>query len=138
MSDFMKFNPNEALQDRKAEARTPELLESYKQSTYAWQPGMVDDDGKEMKLRMSKSTLGDLSWCPLQYKFKNILRLPQTETEDMVRGTNVHNIVEYFWDNVDVVLPEVLTLIEEGKELSAKDKLMKSVVPQPPKPVSPR
>tara|TARA_B100000287_G_scaffold435625_1_gene505066 strand:- start:8389 stop:9393 length:1005 start_codon:yes stop_codon:yes gene_type:complete len=134
MSDFMKFNPNEtSLMDRGAEAHTPELLDSYHCSTYAWQPGMVDEDGRAMKLRISKSTIGDYSWCPLQYKFKHILKLSEEETEDMVRGTNVHNIVEYFWHNVDEVLPEVLSLIEEDKELLAKEKL-RSVIPDPPSP----
>ena len=60
MMKFMKFNPNEtSLMDRGAEAHTPELLDSYHCSTYAWQPGMVDEDGRAMKLRISKSTVGD-------------------------------------------------------------------------------
>ena len=130
----MKFNPNEvSLLERGAEAHTAELLESYKSSAYNWQPGMVDEDGNAVKLRVTKSTVGDYSWCPLQYKFKNILKLPEQENDDMVRGTNVHNIVEYFWDNVDDVLPEVLSLIESDKKMVAKEK-MKSIVPKPPTP----
>lgn len=128
MSEFMKFNPNkESLGDRGAEAHTPELLESYNNSAYAWQPGM------EKHLRVSKSSLNAHGWCGYSYKMKYIYRLSEAETDDMVRGTNVHNIVEYFWDYAPDKIDETLSLIDDGKELLAKD-LMYSVIPKPPKP----
>lgn len=128
MSEFMKFNPNkESLGDRGAEAHTLELLESYNNSAYAWQPGM------DKHLRVSKSSLNAHGWCGYSYKMKYIYRLSEAETDDMVRGTNVHNIVEYFWDYAPDKIDETLSLIDDGKELLAKD-LMYSVIPKPPKP----
>ena len=77
---FMKFNPNEeSLMDRGPEAHTPELLDSYYSSTYAWQPGMVDDDEKPLKLRISKSSLNGFGWCPYQYKANYIYKLSQED-----------------------------------------------------------
>lgn len=127
MSKFMKFNPNETAFFENAEYHDSELLKSYDNSTYAWQPGT------DKVLRISKSSLGKYTFCPYQYKLSYIHRLPSIESEAMVKGTNVHSIVEYFWDNVDDVLDEALTLIEENKELQAKAKL-KSVIPAPPEP----
>lgn len=125
---MMKFNPNDvSLVDRGAEARTDELLKSYEESSYNWMPGM---DGL---LRISKSSLGSHGFCPLKYKFSYIYRLPSEESEAMVRGTNVHNIVEYFWNHIDDVLDEVLTLIADDKKHVAKEKLF-SVIPSPPTP----
>ena len=131
---FMKFNPNEeTLMDSGPEAHTPELLESYHSSTYAWQPGMTDDDGNPMKLRISKSSLNGFGWCPYQYKANYIYNLSQEETEDMVRGTNVHAIVEHFWDAVKDVKDEAIELLEAGKERQSR-RLLKSVIPKPPMP----
>lgn len=132
--NFMKFNPNEeGLGDRGPEAHTPELEQSYRMSRYAWQPGMVDDDGNMLKLRISKSSLNAHGWCPYQYKANYIYRLSQEENEDMVRGTNVHSIVEYFWDAVIDVKDEAIELLEVGKPREAR-RLLKSVIPNPPMP----
>ena len=84
-------------------------------------------------LRVSKSTINDYDWCPYQYKMKHIYRLAEAENEDMIRGTNVHSIVEYFWVNVTPVIPTALSLLEEGKSLLAKDTLWE-VIPSPPAP----
>ena len=125
----MKFNPNETnLQERRTEAHTPELLESYNKSCYNWMPHMEDKI-----LRISKSSIGDYDWCPHQYKLKHIYRLSEPENDDMVRGTNVHAIVEYFWDNVGDTIPIAQSLLEEGKTLLAKDALWQ-VIPHPPAP----
>ncbi len=125
---FMKFNPNEqSLIDRGPEAHTEELEQSYHDSTYAWSPGM------DKKLRMSKSSLGSFLWCPFKYKASYIYGLNEEETEDMVRGTNVHSIVEYFWDNVTDVKQEAVELLQKGEEREAK-KLLKKVIPDPPMP----
>jgi len=125
----MKFNPNEeAFFERRTEAHTPELLESYNRSCYNWTPDM-----KDMILRASKSSINDYDWCPHQYKLKNIYRLSEPENDDMIRGTNVHSIVEYFWDNVGAKIPEALVLMREGKKMLAKD-LLWQVIPTPPLP----
>lgn len=124
----MKFNPNPvSFADRKVEAHTPELLESYNNSTYAWQPGMPEH------LRVSKSSFFDFDWCPYSYKCKHIYRLKDEENENMVRGTNVHSIVQYYWENVGEVLDEAKTLLKSGKHLLAKN-LLYSVIPEPPHP----
>lgn len=132
----MKFNPNEtAFFERRTEAHTPELLESYNRSCYNWTP-----DLKDMILRASKSSINDYDWCPHQYKLKNIYRLSEPENDDMIRGTNVHSIVEYFWDNVTTEyqdqgspLETAKALLEEGKQMLAKDVLWQ-VMPTPPLP----
>lgn len=126
MSEFMKFDPNPiGFADRDVKAHTPELLESYYNSVYAWQPGM------SQHLRASKSSINDFDWCAYQYKMKHIYKLSEAENEDMVRGTNVHAIAQYYWNNVNKVLPEAIELLKEGKKLLAKD-LLYSVIPQPP------
>tara|TARA_R110002020_G_scaffold168349_1_gene357061 strand:- start:7190 stop:8191 length:1002 start_codon:yes stop_codon:yes gene_type:complete len=134
MSKFVKFNPNpKSLVERGSEAPTPELEESYQRSTYAWQPGMMDDDGNSLKLRLTKSSLGNYSWCPYQYKLKHIYRLKEEENEDMVRGTNVHNIVEYYWTAARDVIYKAIEELENGDKRLAKDTLY-SIIPNPPQP----
>ena len=156
----MKFNPNEeAFFERRTEAHTPKLLESYNRSCYNWTPDM-----KDMILRASKSSINDYDWCPHQYKLKHIYRLSEPENDDMIRGTNVHSIVEYFWDNVDepphepecicnnlnhnrydetcpqnqktddsTPLEVASALLKEGKKMLAKD-ILWQVIPTPPLP----
>jgi len=67
-------------------------------STYAWHPGMKQN----YILRMSKSSLGDSTFCAQQYFIGRIIGMKEPQNDDMLRGTNVHDIVEQFYDNVDI------------------------------------
>tara|TARA_R100000030_G_scaffold100708_1_gene94422 strand:+ start:642 stop:1637 length:996 start_codon:yes stop_codon:yes gene_type:complete len=98
-----------------------EEYESYKMSTYAWNP--LEED---KKLRITKSSLGTFGWCPQQYyleKFKG-LRGEQRYYHD--RGLNVHDMVEYFWDTFNK-MDEALECIDNGDEFTAKQMLYDAV-----------
>jgi|TARA_B100000282_G_C31733643_1_gene492278 RecB family exonuclease len=123
----LKFNPNDTAFFENKEYHDEELLKSYENSTYAWTPDM------DKILRVSKSSLGTHGFCQYQYKLQYIHQMPVEENYTMVRGTNVHAIVEYFWDHVDEVMPEVLSHIEKDNQYAAME-LLRSVVPKPPEP----
>ena len=110
---FHKFNPNEESFTHSANYATEELKKSYEESSYAWPE-------KGNKLRITKSSLGGFKWCPQQYYFSTVLRLPSDETEAMVRGTNVHNVVEYFWKRAEENLDEIVSLMDDDKHAVAK------------------
>ena len=98
----MRYNPNEDIKvDRTERDDYPfdDLLESYSKSTYAWQPGMVVD-GVEQILRVTKSSLGTFGFCAKQYEFQNIMKLPTEEKDHHVRGNNVHDFTEYFFEQM--------------------------------------
>ena len=124
----MKFNPNETVFFENKEYHDDELLKSYQSSRYDWDPSMIDSI-----LRVSKSSLGTHGFCQYQYKLQYIHQIPVDENYTMIRGTNVHAIVEYFWDHVDEVLPQVLEHISKGNEYAAQETL-RSVIPKPPEP----
>lgn len=67
-------------------------------STYSWNPDMP----KDHILRVSKSSLGAFQFCEQQYFIKYILGVREPETDDMIRGTNIHDAVEDFYNNVNV------------------------------------
>ena len=67
-------------------------------STYAWNPSMK---GKAI-LRVSKSSLGAYQFCQQQYFIKYVLGVKEPSTDDMTRGTNVHDAVEDFYNGLDV------------------------------------
>ena len=124
----MKFNPNETAFFENKEYHDGEMLKSYESSTYAWHPSMEDKI-----LRVSKSSLGTHGFCQYQYKLQYIHQMPIDENYTMIRGTNVHAIVEYFWDHVDDVLPEVIEHINNDNQFAAQE-LLRSVIPKPPEP----
>ena len=72
----MRFNPNAddsrpTIEDYLEATGNQEEYDSYKISTYAWNPN--EDETK--KLRVTKSSQGTFSWCPEQYyleKFKGL------------------------------------------------------------------
>lgn len=134
MSEFMKFDPNPIPFFKRVEDLTPELLASYEESSYTWQPG---DEGC---LRITKSSLNGHNFCPYQYKLNNIYQLPTIENEAMVKGSNVHAIVEYFWANVDEEYQNHGTPLETAKALLAEDderkarEILHAVMPEPPEP----
>ena len=61
----MKFNPNDTAFFENKEYHDDELLKSYENSTYAWDPSM-----KDKILRVSKSSLGTHGFCQYQYKLQ--------------------------------------------------------------------
>jgi|TARA_R100000081_G_scaffold30125_1_gene13739 CRISPR/Cas system-associated exonuclease Cas4 (RecB family) len=67
-------------------------------STYGWHPGMP----KDTILRVSKSSLGDHGFCQQQYFIKRVLGVKEPENDDMRRGTNVHDAVEEFYQEMNL------------------------------------
>ena len=102
-------------------------VDSYNHSTYDWKPNNHDDK----ILRITKSSVGTFDWCPKQYWFSKVIGIRSDEVYYHTRGKNVHDIVEYFWDNVDEVLPDVLKCIEDGRMEQARG-LLYDVIPKPP------
>lgn len=86
----MKFNPNGESFTKSSDYANAEMMKSYEESSYAWKP---NGDGI---LRITKSSLGDFNWCPYQYYLTKILGHRGQETEHMIKGTNVHDVCEYF------------------------------------------
>jgi hypothetical protein len=83
---------------------------AYSRSTYAWKPG------HPKHLRVTKSSLtSDFDFCPKQYEYKRVHGLPTPETDAMRKGTNVHNAVEYYFNNVYPYLDDLLTLMQRDK-----------------------
>ena len=121
----MRFNPNEVVTK---EYPHKDMLESYDKSTYAWQPDMEDKI-----LRVTKSSVGTFDFCPKQYYFQNILGLRGEERDYHVRGSNVHDAVEYFWREVPNHLDSILTELKEGNVEKAKG-IQKAVLAKPPEP----
>ena len=98
--------------------------EAYSKSTYDWKPG------HEKRLRLTKSSLtSDFDFCPKQYEYKRIHRLPEPGTEAMTRGTNVHDAIEHYYDHVAPHLDELCTLMQRGKRDEALALAM-SVLPE--------
>ena len=53
--------------------------------------------------RMSKSSvMSDFGFCQQQYGIKRIIGMKEPQNDAMIRGTNVHDSLEYFYDNVDI------------------------------------
>jgi len=87
---------------------------AYAKSTYQWEPG------HEKYLRITKSSLtSDFDFCPKQYEFKRIEGRKQPETDDMRRGTNVHDAMELFFVNVKPSVDKILALAKQGKDEEA-------------------
>ena len=53
-------------------------------------------------MKITKSSLGTFDWCPKKYDFSYVQRLPQDQTEAMLKGTVLHNHREKFFDDFDV------------------------------------
>ena len=68
-------------------------------SCYDWHPGMADN----ILPRMSKSSvMSDFGFCQQQYGIKRVIGMKEPQNDAMIRGTNVHDSLEYFYDNVDI------------------------------------
>tara|TARA_R110002012_G_scaffold41648_2_gene113819 strand:+ start:2941 stop:3930 length:990 start_codon:yes stop_codon:yes gene_type:complete len=122
----MRFNPNEPIVD--TEYPHEDLMDSYNTSCYNWQPDM-----KDKILRITKSSVGTFDFCPKQYYFQNILGLRGEERDYHIRGSNVHDAVEYFWKEVPKHLDDILKELKDGNIESAKS-IQKQVLPTPPEP----
>ena len=76
-------------------------------STYNW--ALDQEDGKI--LRITKSALGTFNWCPKQYEFEKMQRLPSDTRDYHIRGVNVHFALEDFYirfpDHMDGILEAV-------------------------------
>ncbi len=89
---------------------------AYAKSTYEWKPGH-----KKM-LRMTKTSLtSDFDFCPKQYEYKRIHRLPEPKTDAMTKGINVHNAIEEYYINAVSKLDKLHNLMQEGKKEEALD-----------------
>lgn len=97
---------------------------AYAKSTYQWKPG------HDKYLRMTKTSLtSDFDYCPKQYEYKRIHRLPEPSSDAMMKGNNVHEAIEVFYDNVPPVLDELYTLMQRDKAEEAL-RLALSVIPE--------
>ena len=124
----MRFNPNDSDKVEREGYPFDDMLESYAKSTYAWQP-----ENKDKILRVTKSSLGTFGFCNKQYFFQNILKLPTDEKDHHVRGNNVHDFTEFFFEAMYEQFDNVMEAIKNGEEEKARD-IMHSVIPKPPAP----
>ena len=96
--------------------------EAYRKSSYIM--------GEKPYLRMTKTSLtSDFDFCTKQYEYKRIHRLPEPSTDAMMKGNNVHDAIEKFYDNVPPVLDELYTLMQRDKRQEALE-LALSVIPE--------
>jgi len=105
------------------------MRQSYNISRYDWDPTKHHSE----ILRVSKSSLGSFNWCPKQYWFSYFEGLRGETVYYHTRGLNVHDAVEYFWENIDQVYQDILLLMKEGKRESARA-MLHDIVPVPPEP----
>ena len=79
--------------------------------TYQFQPENYDDPDAPI-LKITKSSFGSYNWCPKKYEFSYIDKLPQDQTEAMVKGTIIHNAREDFFNAFDIKKAENLSHAE--------------------------
>ena len=79
--------------------------------TYEWYPDKYDDEDEPI-LKITKSSFGTFNWCPKKYEFSYPLRLPQTTTEAMIKGTAVHDSREDFFNAFDIKKAENMSYDE--------------------------
>lgn len=127
----MRFNPKGEDDVRSSIDDYPheDLRKSYIKSRNDWDPQKHDDE----ILRVSKSSLGTFGWCPKQYWFTYFEKIEGETVYYHTRGLNVHDAMEYFWENVGEVRDEIFKLLDEGHRESAR-KMMHDVIPAPPEP----
>jgi len=129
----MRWNPNgddsrPRIDDYLAETGHDEEAESYRMSTYAWNPM----DTPDKKLRVTKSSLGTFGWCRQQYYLEKFKGLRGEQVDHHIRGLNVHDMMEWFWANFTKE-QEADVLALKGDEREAR-KLFFSAFPAPPEP----
>lgn len=121
----MRYNPNE-----ETESTYPheDMLESYNKSCYNWMPDMEDKI-----LRITKSSVGTFDFCPKQYYFQNILGLRGEERDYHIRGSNVHDAVEWYWKENKKNLDDIVDELKKGNVEKARS-IQKEGLPTPPEP----
>lgn len=129
----MRFNPNAddsrpTIDDYLAETGNQEEADSYRMSTYAWNP----NKDSSLKLRVTKSSLGTFQWCREQYYLEKFEGMRGEQVAHHIRGLNVHDMMEYFWATFDKE-EEALALIKQGDIESAKQ-ILYNAIPKPPEP----
>jgi hypothetical protein len=101
---------------------------AYAKSTYQWKPG------HELHLRITKSSLtSDFDYCPKQYEYKRLHKLPEHSTDPMRRGINVHDAIEQFYVNVVALVGKAHSHLVAGKREKAMV-LFQQALPIPEKP----
>ena len=102
--------------------------EAYGKSTYQWHPG------HEKYLRVTKSSLtSDFTFCQKQYEYKRIEGRKSPQTDDMTRGTNVHDAIEEFYIGVRPVYRKAYDEVKKGHREEALQMLL-DCVPKPEEP----
>jgi RecB family exonuclease len=100
----------------------------YRLSTYQWQPG------HEKRLRITKSSLtSDFDFCPKQYEYSRVDGRKSPQTDDMTRGTNVHDAMEEYFVAVRPNVSKILAKAKAGDEEEALG-LMLKCLPEPKAP----
>jgi RecB family exonuclease len=89
--------------------------------TYRWNPR--DDGG--LKLKITKSSLGQFLWCPAAYRYSYIEQIRGAVSDVMIKGNKVHDAEEKFWNKFDV--KKAAKIVEENKE--ELDEYVRSVYP---------
>ena len=73
--------------------------------TYDWNPEEYNnEDGKVLKI--TKSSYNLFCWCNLKYKFNYIDGLKQDTSPAMLKGSEVHNAIEGFYNDFDLLKAE--------------------------------
>jgi RecB family exonuclease len=129
----MRFNPTgddsrQRIDGYLAETGHSREAESYKSSTYAWNPNDHDDS----ILRVTKSSYGTFNWCPQQYYLEKFKGLRGETVYYHTRGLNVHDMMEWFWTSF-TGKEEALTLIKKG-DIEKARAVLHDAIPQPPEP----
>ena len=76
-------------------------IKNMRDYTYQWNPENYSDPTKPI-LKISKSSLGCFTWCPIKYQYQYIEKRPQDTTEAMLKGTIMHNAREKFFEDFDI------------------------------------
>ena len=91
------------------------------QSSYAWTPEMGEDG---IVIRVSKSTLTSSKWCPKQLLLSKTHEVPQVQHDYLVIGDDVHQSLEYFYNNADAGdLAMLKSAATQGKDRLVMDQL---------------
>ena len=96
--------------------------EAYGKSTYQWHVG------HDKYLRVTKSSLtSDFTFCQKQYEYKRIEGRKSPETDDMLRGTNVHDAIEEFYVLARPVYRKAYEALKKGHREEALQMLLDCV-----------
>ena len=87
------------------------VISSMQDFTYDWKPENYDDPSKPI-LKITKSSLGSFQWCQKKYDFSYIQRLPQDQTDAMLKGTICHTSRENFFNDFDIKKAESMNADE--------------------------